>query len=118
MSDPDVSVTPQAPPDRGAVIGAGGAWLAKWSLTIVAIAAGAVVLGWIAAKLWVIVLPVLLAVVLCTVMWPPRAERRRDPSSASPAATSPCTARPRAAPAARSPAVWRRSSRPPRRPRR
>ncbi|CAJ1584562.1 AI-2E family transporter [[Mycobacterium] wendilense] len=71
MSDPDVSVTPQGPPDRGAVIGAGGAWLAKWSLIIVAIAAGAVVLGWIAAKLWVIVLPVLLAVVLCTVMWPP-----------------------------------------------
>ncbi|WP_374198830.1 AI-2E family transporter [Mycobacterium sp. MYCO198283] len=57
--------------DRGAVIGAGGRWLAKWSLIVVAIAAGAVVIGWIFAKLWVIALPVLLAVVLCTVLWPP-----------------------------------------------
>ncbi|BBZ05422.1 permease [Mycolicibacterium chitae] len=62
---------PETGPDRGAVIGAGGMWLAKWSLIIVAIAAGTVVLGWIAAKLWVVVLPVLLGVVLCTVLWPP-----------------------------------------------
>lgn len=57
-------------PDRGAVIGAGGIWLAKWSLVIVAIAAGSLVLGWVTAQLWVIVLPVLLAVVVCTVLWP------------------------------------------------
>lgn len=57
--------------DRGAVIGNGALWLAKWSLVIVAIAAGAVVVGWVAAKLWVIFLPVLLAVVVCTVLWPP-----------------------------------------------
>lgn len=53
------------------MIGSGALTLAKWSLAIVAIAAGAAVVGWVAAKLWVIFLPVLLAVVLCTVLWPP-----------------------------------------------
>ncbi|WP_082961996.1 AI-2E family transporter [Mycobacterium sp. 852014-52144_SCH5372336] len=57
--------------DRGALIGSGALWMAKWSLVIVAIAAGAVVLGWLVAQLWVIFLPVLLAVILCTVLWPP-----------------------------------------------
>ncbi|WP_051919003.1 AI-2E family transporter [Prescottella defluvii] len=57
--------------DRGEVIGAGGMWLAKWSLCIAAIAIGALVLGWLLEKLWVIVLPVLLAVVVSTVLWPP-----------------------------------------------
>ncbi|MFE3546399.1 AI-2E family transporter [Nocardia sp. NPDC059177] len=57
--------------DRGAVIGAGLLWLAKWSLCIVAIAAGAWVLGWVAAKLWVVLLPVALAVVVATILWPP-----------------------------------------------
>ncbi|CAJ1507325.1 AI-2E family transporter [[Mycobacterium] burgundiense] len=72
MSDPGSDSSPsRSRPDRGAVIGAGGTWLAKWSVILVAIAAGTVVLAWIAAQLWVIVLPVLLAVVLCTVLWPP-----------------------------------------------
>ncbi|KAA0023934.1 AI-2E family transporter [Antrihabitans cavernicola] len=58
-------------PARGDVIGKGIFWLAKWSLCIVAVAAGAWVLGFVTAKLWVIVLPVLLAVVISTVLWPP-----------------------------------------------
>ncbi|MBF6214656.1 AI-2E family transporter [Nocardia puris] len=58
-------------PDRGAVIGTGLFWLAKWSLCVVAIAAGAWVLGWVVAKLWVVVLPVALAIVVATVLWPP-----------------------------------------------
>ncbi len=53
------------------MIGVGLLWLAKWSLCVVAIAAGAWVLGWIAAKLWVILLPVALAIVVATVLWPP-----------------------------------------------
>ncbi|MGE2726091.1 AI-2E family transporter [Mycolicibacterium pulveris] len=60
-----------AKPDRGSVIASGAVRLAKWSVVVVAIAAGAVVLGWVTAQLWVIFLPVLLAVVLCTVLWPP-----------------------------------------------
>lgn len=58
-------------PDRGDVIGSGVLWLAKWALCVVAIAAGAWVLGNLAAKLWVILLPVLLAIVVSTVLWPP-----------------------------------------------
>lgn len=69
MSEHSPGAAPK--PDRGALIGSGALWLAKWSLVIVAIAAGVVVLGWLAAQLWVILLPVLLAVVLCTVLWPP-----------------------------------------------
>lgn len=57
--------------DRGDVIGSGVLWLAKWALCVVAIAAGAWVLGFIAARLWVVLLPVLLAVVISTVLWPP-----------------------------------------------
>ncbi|MFI9504511.1 AI-2E family transporter [Nocardia sp. NPDC052566] len=46
-------------------------WLAKWALCVVAIAAGAWVLGFVIAKLWVVLLPILLAVVISTVLWPP-----------------------------------------------
>ncbi|WP_406232230.1 AI-2E family transporter [Nocardia sp. NBC_01009] len=58
-------------PDRGDVIGTGVLWLAKWAVCIVAIAAGTWVVGYVLAKLWVAVLPVLLAIVVTTVLWPP-----------------------------------------------
>ncbi len=45
-------------------------WLAKWSLCVVAIAVGAWVLGNIAARLWVVLLPIALAIVVTTVLWP------------------------------------------------
>ncbi|MGW4327384.1 AI-2E family transporter [Nocardia sp. NPDC004573] len=60
-----------APRDRGDVIGAGLVWLAKWAVCIVAIAAGAWVLGFLVARLWVVILPVALAIVVATVLWPP-----------------------------------------------
>ncbi|MFB8275535.1 AI-2E family transporter [Nocardia colli] len=60
-----------AVPDRGDVIGSGIIWLAKWSLCIVAIAAGSWVLLYLLAKLWVVILPVALAIVVATVLWPP-----------------------------------------------
>ncbi|MCQ4122389.1 AI-2E family transporter [Rhodococcus sp. FXJ9.536] len=64
-------------------------WLAKWSLVLVAIALGALLFGWIIEKLWVIVLPVLLAIVVCTVLWPPtRAMTKRGMPSAAAAATT------------------------------
>ncbi|MFB7873809.1 AI-2E family transporter [Nocardia sp. NPDC056064] len=53
------------------MIGGGLLWLAKWSLCIVAIAAGAWVLGSIVARFWVVLLPVALAIVVATVLWPP-----------------------------------------------
>lgn len=57
--------------DRGDVIGSGILWVAKWSLCIVAIAAGAWVLGSVTARLWVVLLPVALAIVVTTILWPP-----------------------------------------------
>jgi len=58
-------------PDRGGVIGQGLFWLAKWSLCLVAITAGLWVLWQLLGVLWVIVLPVALALVVATVLWPP-----------------------------------------------
>lgn len=58
-------------PERGTVIGRGLIWVAKWSLCLVAIAAGAWVLGLVLAKFWVAVLPMALALVVSTVLWPP-----------------------------------------------
>jgi len=57
--------------DRGDLIGQGGLWLAKWSLILVSVSAGAWVVGWLIAALWVVVLPVLLAIIVATVLWPP-----------------------------------------------
>ncbi|MGB6052333.1 MAG: AI-2E family transporter, partial [Rhodococcus sp. (in: high G+C Gram-positive bacteria)] len=57
--------------DRGDLIGAGGLWLAKWSLILVSVSAGAWVVGWLISALWVVVLPVLLAIIVATVLWPP-----------------------------------------------
>ncbi|MFZ2530009.1 MAG: AI-2E family transporter [Rhodococcus sp. (in: high G+C Gram-positive bacteria)] len=74
------------PADRGAIIGAGGIWLAKVSACVVVIAAGAVVLGWIIEKMWVIVLPVALAIVVSTILWPPTRgmiKRRVPPAAAA-----------------------------------
>ncbi|WP_433654150.1 AI-2E family transporter [Nocardia sp. CA-128927] len=68
---PDKSGGSHAVPDRGDVIGSGIIWLAKWALCIVTIAAGAWVLMYLLAKLWVVVLPVALAIVVATVLWPP-----------------------------------------------
>lgn len=67
----DASTGSHAVPDRGDVIGSGLLWLAKWALCVVAIAAGAWVLMYLLAKLWVVILPVALAIVVATVLWPP-----------------------------------------------
>lgn len=66
--------TPTRKRDRGEIIGQGGMWLAKWSLVLASISIGALIFGWLVEKLWVIVLPVALAIVLATVMWPPTRE--------------------------------------------
>ncbi|WP_139277689.1 AI-2E family transporter [Rhodococcus marinonascens] len=64
-------------------------WLAKWSLVLVAISLGALLFGWIIEQLWVIVLPILLATVVCTVLWPPtRAMTKRRVPPAAAAATT------------------------------
>lgn len=55
---------------RDQVIGDGIAWTARWSLRWVAIALGAVLVGLVVRETWVIVLPVVLALIITTVMAP------------------------------------------------
>ena len=67
--------------ERGEAIGAGISWLARWSLRLLLIAAAGVVLGTLIGRLWSVVLPVLLGLLLASVLWPPTAMlcRRRVP---------------------------------------
>lgn len=55
---------------RGEVIGAGGRWLSEWSLRLILILGAIWALDIVISKAWVVVLPVLLAIVLSTVLWP------------------------------------------------
>ncbi|MCW2866854.1 MAG: pheromone autoinducer 2 transporter [Marmoricola sp.] len=57
-------------PSRERVIGQGVAWTARWSLRLVAIALGAVLLGLLVKYGWFVIFPVLLALILCTVLGP------------------------------------------------
>ncbi|MBC2931958.1 AI-2E family transporter [Nocardioides sp. zg-1228] len=66
---PPVAV-PSYPPSREETIGAGVAWTARWSLRLAAIVLGAVLLGYVIRYAWVILFPVLMALVLCTVLSP------------------------------------------------
>jgi predicted PurR-regulated permease PerM len=61
------------PRDRGAVISSGVTVLAWWSVRILLIALGAVLLGTLIGALWTVVLPVIFGVLLTTVLYPPAA---------------------------------------------
>lgn len=65
-------------PGRGGVIGSGVTWTARWSLRLLIVAAAIWLLGYLIGQLWTIALPVLLAIVLATVLWPPAAWLRRN----------------------------------------
>jgi putative heme transporter len=62
---------------RGTAIGEGITWAARWSLRLILVAAGAVLIWLLIGALWSIVMPVLLAVILATVLWPPTGWLRR-----------------------------------------
>ncbi|MCW2818009.1 MAG: pheromone autoinducer 2 transporter [Marmoricola sp.] len=77
-------------PSRERVIGQGVAWTARWSLRLVAIALGAVLLGLLVKYGWFVIFPVLLALILCTVLAPVSdllRTRARFPSGLAAAAT-------------------------------
>ncbi|MDQ2586597.1 AI-2E family transporter [Saccharothrix yanglingensis] len=57
--------------DRGEAIGRGVTWLARWSTRAALAALGFVLLWWLIGKLWVVVMPVLLGLLITTVLWPP-----------------------------------------------
>lgn len=58
-------------PNRGAVYGAHLRSSAVVAVQFLAVAAALWVLAWVVGKTWVILLPVALALVVCTVLWPP-----------------------------------------------
>ncbi|GAA1284375.1 hypothetical protein GCM10009609_56790 [Pseudonocardia aurantiaca] len=63
---------------RGTAIGEGITWLARWSLRLVLVALGITLIGWLIGLLWSsVVLPVIMAVIITTVLWPPTAWLRK-----------------------------------------
>jgi putative heme transporter len=62
---------------RGTAIGEGITWCARWSLRTILVAAGATLIWLLIGQLWAIVLPVVLAVILATALWPPTSWLRR-----------------------------------------
>jgi putative heme transporter len=58
------------PSSREEVIGEGLVWTSRWSLRWAAVALGAVLLGVIVKYAWVVIFPVLMALLLCTVLSP------------------------------------------------
>lgn len=61
------------PGDHGAVTGAGVRWSARWTLRVILLAVGLALAGYIIGTLWVVFLPVFLALALSTVLRPPAA---------------------------------------------
>ena len=59
------------PPGRTDLIGRGLVWLSRWSLRLLLVSAAAVLLVVLIGKVWVIVLPLFLALLLKTVLEPP-----------------------------------------------
>ena len=62
---------PEVSQRRAAVVDAAFSRLATLSLRFLLVAAAVVVLGYLAGKFWVVLLPVLLGLLLATVLWPP-----------------------------------------------
>ncbi|MBO0677798.1 AI-2E family transporter [Mycolicibacterium sp. S2-37] len=58
-------------PDRGTIYGGHLRSSAVVAIQFIAVAAALWVLAWVVGKTWVILLPVLLALIVCTVVWPP-----------------------------------------------
>jgi putative heme transporter len=75
------------PRGRSAAISDGLAFMARWSLRLALIGLGLALLWWVIGRLWVIVMPVLLALLITTVLLPPAAWLRRRGVPAALAAT-------------------------------
>lgn len=73
---------------RSAAIADGLAFMSRWSLRLVLIALGFALLGWLIGRLWVIVMPVLLALLITTVLAPPANWMRRRGTPPALAATA------------------------------
>ena len=82
-TEPTADATPDAPLDRGVVIGEGLTTLARWSWRLLLVAGASVVLWWLLAKLWVGVFPVLLALIVATGYISTVTSGRNDTASAA-----------------------------------
>lgn len=58
-------------PSRGSIYGSHLRSSGTVALQFIAVVAALWVLGWVVGETWVIILPVVLAVIVCTVLWPP-----------------------------------------------
>jgi predicted PurR-regulated permease PerM len=63
--------------ERSAAIGSGLTWLSTWCLRVGLLAVGATLLFLLLRQLYVVVLPVVLALLLASVLWAPTAFLRR-----------------------------------------
>lgn len=57
--------------DRSAILGHDGRWLAGWALRFIIISIAALILWKGLGQVWTGLLPILLAILVCTVLWPP-----------------------------------------------
>lgn len=57
--------------DRSVLIGLGGRWVTDWALRLAIVLVAAWLLSQIGGALWVGILPILLALIVSTVLWPP-----------------------------------------------
>lgn len=57
--------------DRGEAIGHAVTWMARWSTRLALVAVGFWLLWTLIGRLWVVVMPVLLGLLITTVLWPP-----------------------------------------------
>ena len=69
--------------DRSVLIGIGGRWLTDWALRLSIVLVAGWLLSQVGGALWVGILPILLAIIVATVLWPPTGwmVRHRVPAS-------------------------------------
>jgi predicted PurR-regulated permease PerM len=68
---PAAAATPVPAPDRGTRLSAALRRLAIGSAQLLLVVGAVVVVGWVAGRLWVVLLPVVLGLLFTTVLWPP-----------------------------------------------
>ncbi|KQB83289.1 AI-2E family transporter [Corynebacterium oculi] len=87
QDDPDAPKPPadseEHVTDRAVILGHDGRWLAGWALRFIILVAAGVILWRGLGMIWVGLLPVLLALIICTVLWPPVSflRKRRVPAA-------------------------------------
>lgn len=57
--------------DRGDVLDSAFATIQRWGIRLIVIAASILIIGWVIGHIWMILLPVALALIICTVLAPP-----------------------------------------------